>query len=205
MAATITALSFCGHRGSFVAIPEKPTLRKAVSVATKTRPKFPFRTTQRPELSPWPSRTRSRMRRGGILSACSFCQYFSGPDHWPDTARVSCCNLHRVSLAIELTDAGYKNMEWFCRDFTDTGRAYPPAVAHFNDIRQQLESGTLYRFYGEDAPSLERSPAKRSGLSSVALQVTPRQTRSRSLQEQPKDSCRLFVPLFSLCLLFFLG
>jgi len=29
--------SFCGHRGEFVVIPEKPTLRKAFSVAAKTR------------------------------------------------------------------------------------------------------------------------------------------------------------------------
>ena len=80
---------------------------------------------------------------------CSFCRYFSGPDQWPDTAHVSRCELHRVSLAIELADTGYKNMEWFCREFTDTGRAYPPAVIHFQKIRQQLESGTLYRLYGE--------------------------------------------------------
>lgn len=34
--ATMTAL-FCGHRGQFGAILEKPTLRKALSMATKKR------------------------------------------------------------------------------------------------------------------------------------------------------------------------
>ena len=32
--------AFCGDRGLFTAITEKPTLRKALSVATKTRTPF---------------------------------------------------------------------------------------------------------------------------------------------------------------------
>ena len=86
---------------------------------------------------------------------CSDCRHFSGPTDWPDTARLSQCKLHGVSLAIELGDTGYKNMEWFCRDFADTGRAFPRAVSHLETIRQLLEPRVLYRFYGTDGYLVE--------------------------------------------------
>jgi hypothetical protein len=41
------------------------------------------------------------------------------------------------------------NAEWFCRDFTDTGAAFPPAVAHLDSIREQLEPKMLYGFNAE--------------------------------------------------------
>ena len=87
---------------------------------------------------------------------CVYCQHFRGPEKWPDTNRVSRCNLHHVSLAIELRDSCYKNWEWFCHEFADTGRAFPPSVAHFHEIRQQLTSGVLYRFYGDDGYLVEQ-------------------------------------------------
>ncbi len=86
---------------------------------------------------------------------CSDCQHFHGPEKWPDTSRVSRCAFHDVSLAIELRDSGYKNWEWFCREFADTGRAFPLSVAHFYKVREQLEPGVLYRFYGEDGYLVE--------------------------------------------------
>jgi len=79
---------------------------------------------------------------------CSDCQYFRGPEKWPDTNRVSRCEFHHVSLALELQENGYKLWEWFCRDFA--GEAFPAALAHFHLIREQLEPKVLYRFYGTD-------------------------------------------------------
>jgi hypothetical protein len=67
---------------------------------------------------------------------------------------VSWCELHGVSLAIELGESGYKNMEWFCYDFADAG-AFPSAVAHLESVRQQLEPRVLYRFYGTDGYLVE--------------------------------------------------
>jgi hypothetical protein len=86
---------------------------------------------------------------------CSFCRHFRGPSEWPDTDRVSRCELHGVSLAIELAGSGYKDLEWFCRDFADTGRAFPPAVAHLEMLRDELEPRILYRFYGNDGYLVE--------------------------------------------------
>lgn len=86
---------------------------------------------------------------------CSFCQHFRGPTQWPDATRVSRCELHGVSLAIELGADNCKHWEWFCQDFKDNGRAFPPSVAHFQEIRQKLEPKVLYRFYGKDGFLLE--------------------------------------------------
>jgi hypothetical protein len=87
---------------------------------------------------------------------CSSCRHFHGPEKWPDVNRVSRCELHGVSLAIELADTGYKSMEWFCQEFTDTGKAFASSVAHLHEIRQQLEAGVLYGFYGADGYLVER-------------------------------------------------
>jgi hypothetical protein len=90
---------------------------------------------------------------------CAFCQHFRGPEKWPDISRISRCELHHVSLAVELREEGYKLWEWFCRDFTDTGRAFTPSVAHFLEIREQLEPEVLYRFYGTDGFLVEHKIA----------------------------------------------
>jgi len=55
-----------------------------------------------------------------------------------------------VSLAIELGDNDYKCWEWFCINFSDNGSAYPPAVAHLEEIRGSLKPGVLYRLYSDD-------------------------------------------------------
>ena len=75
---------------------------------------------------------------------------FSRARKWPDTNRVSLCELHHLSLNLELQENGYKLGEWFCRDFADAGKAFPPALTHFHLIREQLEPRVLYRFYGTD-------------------------------------------------------
>ncbi len=91
---------------------------------------------------------------------CCYCQHFREPAQWPDTAHVSRCELHGVSLVIELGSNDYKNWEWFCKDFKDNGRGFPPSVAHFQAISQQLEPGVLYRFYGEDGNLVEHKMAE---------------------------------------------
>jgi hypothetical protein len=67
--------------------------------------------------------------------------------------------MHGISLAVELRDNGYKNWEWFCKEFEDTSdvakRAYPPAVEHFKSIRTQLRERILYRLYGDDGSLVE--------------------------------------------------
>jgi hypothetical protein len=87
---------------------------------------------------------------------CAHFRHFHGPEKWPDTGRVSRCEFHHVSLFIELKDSCYKNWEWFCREFADTGRAFPSSLAHFYEIHEHLEPGVLYRFYGEDGYLVER-------------------------------------------------
>jgi len=88
---------------------------------------------------------------------CSNCQHFCGPTEWPDTGRVSRCKLHGVSLALELHASGYKQGEWFCQAFanSDKALAWPPAVAHLETIRQELEPAVLYGFYSADGYLVE--------------------------------------------------
>ena len=90
---------------------------------------------------------------------CSSCQHFRGPAQWPDAAHVSRCELHGISLAIQLRADGYKDGGYFCHDFTDTGRAFPPSFAHFLEIRKQLEPRVLYRCYGADGFLIEHQMA----------------------------------------------
>lgn len=90
----------------------------------------------------------------GVGIDCRNCAYFRGPARWPDKERISHCALHSVSLAIKLQGDGFQLWEWFCKDFEDAPR-YPrtdlrPPVAHFLQIRDELESGILYRLYGGD-------------------------------------------------------
>ncbi|HEV2104449.1 MAG TPA: hypothetical protein VGU27_01880 [Candidatus Eisenbacteria bacterium] len=99
---------------------------------------------------------------------CSDCVHFAGPPSWPDVERMSRCTLHRLSLAVELGPNGYKEGEWFCRDFAARAlqergllhrlfgrsgthtRASPDAVRHLNGIKPELQPHVLYGFHGED-------------------------------------------------------
>lgn len=80
---------------------------------------------------------------------CAFCIHQSEVD-WPNVNRDYSCLLHSVSLAKELGSNGYKEGEWFCSSFTDTGAAYPKAVEEFNQIKDQLNSKVLYGAYGSN-------------------------------------------------------
>lgn len=77
---------------------------------------------------------------------CSHCNHFNGPDNWPDLKRESCCNLHQISLSIELNKSGFKKWEWFCKDFENKD-AFPRAIEEFLSIKDELKPHVLYRGY----------------------------------------------------------
>jgi hypothetical protein len=79
--------------------------------------------------------------------SCSNCNYFSGPDKWPDVDKLSKCQLHKISLAVELRPEGYMNFEWFCKQF-DNKNAFPKAVDELASIVNILQDEILYRAYG---------------------------------------------------------
>jgi hypothetical protein len=98
-------------------------------------------------------------RWGSVGLDCSYCVHFAGPVTWPDTQRISHCTLHKVSLLIELIDNGYKDGEWFCKDFKDDGglrthngggRINPLAQKEFDNIKDQLDPQKLYGAYGKN-------------------------------------------------------
>jgi hypothetical protein len=80
---------------------------------------------------------------------CSFCKHFEGPVEWPDKDRVVRCSLHNLSLTMQLGKTGYKDGEWFCKDYDDHGKAFPKAVSHFKSIQSMLQSGVLYGLYSD--------------------------------------------------------
>ena len=86
---------------------------------------------------------------------CQHCRHFQGPENWPDKEGASFCKLHNKSLMIELNSNGYKEFEWFCKDFDDNGSAYSKALQHFYEIRKGLSPGVLYRLYGKDGNLVE--------------------------------------------------
>lgn len=82
---------------------------------------------------------------------CSYCAHFVGPASWPDKERMSHCAFHKVSLAIELRESGYKEGEWFCKEFKNNDkRTNPKALQEFENIRGQLDFQKLYGAYGKE-------------------------------------------------------
>lgn len=81
---------------------------------------------------------------------CTYCLHFIGPDSWPDRQGASRCAFHDLPLAIELAPDGYKDGEWFCRDFTagSDGRVSKAALAHLDRVRANLRPRVLYTFDG---------------------------------------------------------
>ena len=99
-------------------------------------------------------------RWGSVGLNCHHCQHFSGPEKWPDDKKVLKCMLHNISLKIELSESGYVEYEWFCKDFQDIGTANEGAVKHFEKIKHSLKSEILYRLYGEDGNLVEYDMGK---------------------------------------------
>jgi hypothetical protein len=84
---------------------------------------------------------------------CAYCTHFVGPQSWPDTARVSRCKLHDVPLTVQLAPTGYKEGEWFCRDFSKAPTSpvgSKAAIAHLEKLKPQLRPRILYGFHGAD-------------------------------------------------------
>lgn len=81
---------------------------------------------------------------------CSYCIHFVGPLTWPDRERTSHCGLHNVSLSIELAETGYKEGEWFCKDFANKGKENKKAIEELEKTRDSLLPKVLYGAYGKD-------------------------------------------------------
>jgi hypothetical protein len=81
---------------------------------------------------------------------CAYCLHCVGPASWPDGRQESRCALHDLPLAIELGPNGYKDGEWFCRDFRagSDSRVSRAAVAHLDRVRATLDPNVLYAFDG---------------------------------------------------------
>ena len=81
---------------------------------------------------------------------CSTCIHFSEPPKWPDKSKSISCKLHKISLEIELGKNGYKEKEWFCKDFQDNGKSYEKAIKEFEAVKENLNTGILYNCYNGD-------------------------------------------------------
>ena len=76
--------------------------------------------------------------------SCTYCQHCNKKNvegDWPTNFLK--CNLHNISLNIELREDGYLSGAWFCKAFTDNG-AFPKAVEELSLIKNQLEENILY-------------------------------------------------------------
>ncbi len=97
--------------------------------------------------------THDTFRRKGRWDSvgldCSNCKYFKNPQSWPDKNQSIACNFHNISLTLELNKSGYKESEWFCREFKNDGKALEDAVMHFEQIKLSLKDKILYSFIKE--------------------------------------------------------
>lgn len=86
----------------------------------------------------------------GIGLDCCECKHCSNPRKggcWPTNDFQ--CNLHNISLNIELKENGFLNGEYFCKNFEDLN-AFPPAVEEFSTIKDELEDNVLYEACGKE-------------------------------------------------------
>jgi hypothetical protein len=78
---------------------------------------------------------------------CTFCKHQSDAK-WPNIAKDYKCNLHKISLAKEIGENGFKDGEWFCSEFSNNGKANSKAVDEFKTIKHELNPDILYGAYG---------------------------------------------------------
>jgi len=85
---------------------------------------------------------------------CSNCKYFGEPDKWPDMDKQTKCLFHNISLQRQIGTNGYKEGEWFCKDFNNVN-AQPKALAEFKFIKENLCANILYGVYGKGKQLIE--------------------------------------------------
>ena len=90
---------------------------------------------------------------------CSNCLFLKAPAKWPDVKKEVFCNFHKLPLTVELGNDNYKQGEWFCKSFKDNGKSLKSAVKHFDEMKNLLSDGVLYRFEkkGEDFKEINLS------------------------------------------------
>lgn len=76
---------------------------------------------------------------------CINCIYFIGPLEWPDIKKISSCSFHKIPLKIELLSSGYKDGEWFCKQYTDNGKTNKKSLIEFSKIYKELGENILYK------------------------------------------------------------
>lgn len=82
---------------------------------------------------------------------------------WTGITKRYRCRFHNLSLAVELNEKGFKEGEWFCKQFENNGRVNKSAFDKFNKMKEIFEEGILYGFYGEDG-NLKETPFENMGL-----------------------------------------
>ncbi len=75
---------------------------------------------------------------------CSYCVHQKNGTEWPNKLRNFSCGLHKLSLSFQLRENGYLNGEWFCKDFADDGKSYPPGLQEFKELKTGLKEKTIY-------------------------------------------------------------
>ena len=88
-------------------------------------------------------------RWDSIGLGCAFCKHQS-KTQWPNESRDYSCELHSISLAVQLAKNGFIEGEWFCSSFTNDGNADSRALIEFESIQPKMELNVLYGAYGED-------------------------------------------------------
>jgi hypothetical protein len=89
-------------------------------------------------------------RWGSVGLDCSKCKYEKKVKKWPIDSGVYYCNFHHKSLDVEINLKGYKEGEWFCKNFENNGNIKKEVMDKFDGIKNNLEEKILYGFYGED-------------------------------------------------------
>lgn len=93
---------------------------------------------------------------------CAGCKHFQAPPQWPDVDKQSRCELHNISLAVQIGKNGYITGEWFCSSFE--GQADERAYKEFLSLQPKLKKDVLYGGYGRDGNLKEVDMNKLKGI-----------------------------------------
>ncbi len=81
---------------------------------------------------------------------CSKCKNERKVEKWPVKNGEYYCNFHHKSLDAEINLEGYKEGEWFCKNFETDGSINKEVMGKFNNIKNKLEEKKLYGLYGDN-------------------------------------------------------